>query len=110
MGVPCGVSWVGASLVLGGGLVGVGAVVGVWGWDWSLIPLPSIESEELWSVLDVHVSEVLKDILVVVLEGLILRDWLVELIVFMSTGWLILGKLDSGGSSDKGKNEFHLQK
>ena len=50
VGVPGRVSLLAACLVLSGGLVGVGAVVGLWVWDWSLIPLPSIKTEELWAL------------------------------------------------------------
>ena len=111
VGVPGGVTTITAGLVGTGGLVGVGAVVGLWGWDWSLVPLPSIESEELWSVLiglSVHVSEVLKDFLVVVLEGLLMGDGLTELVVFVNAGWLITVELDGGDSSDKGNSsKFH---
>ena len=53
VGVPCGVSSLRASLVLTGGLVGVGAVVGLWIWSWSLVPLPAIEAEELDTSVEV---------------------------------------------------------
>ena len=70
--VPGGVSWVSASLIVTSGLVGVGAVVRLWGWGGSLEPSPAIEAEELviW-LLNVHLSEVLENILVVVANGCI---------------------------------------
>ena len=111
VGVPGGVATIAAGLVLTGGLVGVGAVVGLWLWGWGLMPLPSVDTEELWSsVLEVHVGEVLKDLLVVVLVGLLVWDWLVELVVLVGTGWHILVESGGGGNTNEGSNgKFHLK-
>ena len=111
VGVPGGVSWVSASLVVTGGLVGVGAVVGLWGWGSSLEPSPAIETEELviW-LLHVHLSEVLEDISVVVALSLLFWELLVELVILESSGWNILVESNSGGGADKGSNsKLHLQ-
>ena len=112
VGVPGGVSSIGASLVDTGGLVGVGAVVGLWGWGGSLEPSPAVKAEELvlTSLLNVHIGEVLEDLLVVVLVGLGGWDLLTELVVLRNSDWDILVESDGGSGSNKGSNgELHLQ-
>ena len=82
MGVPGGVSSIAAGLVDAGGLVGIGAVVGLWLWGDSLEPSPAIKAKDLVrSGLD---------------EG-VLGDWSLAV------------ELDGSGGSDEGGNcEFHV--
>ena len=96
--VPGRVSWVRAGLIQASGLIGIGAVVGGWIWSGSLEPSVAIEAEDLQgTLLHVQVSEVLQDLLVVVLVGLLLGDLGTELVVLVGVAWQVF--LESHGGN-----------
>ena len=90
VGVPGGVSTIAAGLIFTSGLVCVCAVVGLWVRDWGLVPLPSIETEELDLVGIVTayncLLEIFNNFLVVVSENISLF-WSSICVVLTSMSW-----------------------